>query len=365
MIITYIFKSGRKLRLNSEYEYPKEFFYGYHSLIQKGLSVKIIEEEDLGINKKITFNKKLINFLTRFFGQFPLLHFLNLVKNKNVKLLNESQVIIATTYSIGMALGALKVVGILNKPVIFIVMGLIPLENNFWRKILCKYLLKDVDINCISIKEQTHLKNLLPQKIISYIPFGIDINFWKPNNALSKEKYNYVLAIGNDYARDWNTLINSWQPHFPDLKLVTNLPIKTIKQNIYIIKGSWGDEKSLKDSEIRELYLKSSFVIIPLKETIQPSGQSCCLQAMACGKPVIMTKIKGIWDNKLLKNKRNLLFVKPNSKEDLRNKIQILINQKDLHNELAINGRKLVEDHFNIELMAYYLEKRINNIFIN
>ena len=39
--------------------------------------------------------------------------------------------------------------------------------------------------------------------------------------------------------------------------------------------------------------------IIPLKNSIQPSGQSVALQSMACGTPVVITETFGFWDKKL------------------------------------------------------------------
>tara|TARA_Y100001968_G_scaffold316258_1_gene343858 strand:+ start:7213 stop:8307 length:1095 start_codon:yes stop_codon:yes gene_type:complete len=362
--IKYIFKSGRKLRLNSENEYPKDFFYGYEELSKKGFNIEILEEKDFGITKKITFKKRCINVVSKLIGDFPLIHFLTLIKSRNLKLLNNTDIIIVTTYSLGLTLGTLNTFGFLKKPVIFIVMGLIPLKGNVLKKIFCKIFLKRISITCISKNEQNYLKTFFPKKIISYIPFGVDKNFWKTNNNNKKNDFNYVLAIGNDYARDWDTLINAWRSDFPDLKLITSLPVKTNKKNINLLRGNWGDE-SLKDKEILELYLNASFVIIPLKETIQPSGQSCCLQAMACAKPVIISKTKGIWDKDLLKHKENLIFVKPNSKDELRNSILNLINDKDLYEKLSHNGRVLIENNFNTEQMAYYLEQLIIDVNIN
>ena len=59
------------------------------------------------------------------------------------------------------------------------------------------------------------------------------------------------------------------------------------------------------------------FVVLPLKNTIQPAGQSECLQAMSCEKLVVMSNIEGIWDkNKLIDNK-NIIFVDPENSKKL------------------------------------------------
>ena len=145
------------------------------------------------------------------------------------------------------------------------------------------------------------------------------------------------------------------------MKLVTNLPVHTEKKNVSVIDGNWGKEL-LSDEEIKVLYSNALFVVIPLKQTIQPSGQSCCLQAMACGKPVIMSKIKGIWDENLLCDESNLLFVKPGSVNSLKNKIKELHNNEKLQYKLSNNGRKLVDQFYNDEIMSKHIELTIKDI---
>lgn len=359
MEIKYIFKSGRRIRLTSSNKFPKEFFYGYFHLIKKGFNVDLIEESDLGINKKNNLIFRIFNRFVSILIGLPINHFLSFIKKNNIHLLNKSDILLVNTSSIGLTLGLLKSIGILKKPVLFFVMGLLPYNSNF-RNVFYRFLLKDVHLACISKGEKEYLERNFRQENLSYIPFGVDIEFWHPSQENTYDK-KYVLAIGNDYARDWQTLIDSWDFNFPTLKLVTNLPISTNKKNIEIIRGSW-EKKSLSDLDIKKLYLNSYYVIIPLKDTIQPSGQSCCLQAMACGKPVIMSNIKGIWDKNLLVNKENLLLVEPNSVTALKIAIEEMNNNKILYDKLKLSSRKLVKYHFNNNIMSQHIESKIRKI---
>ena len=45
-----------------------------------------------------------------------------------------------------------------------------------------------------------------------------------------------------------------------------------------------------------------------LKNVFQPSGYSVTLQAMACGKPVILTKTRGLWAPEIFVNFKNCIF---------------------------------------------------------
>ena len=342
--------------MNSLKNFPNEFFYGYQYLVEKGLDVEIIEEEDLRIHNNSFFLSYFNKFLNLFFD-FPFLHFIKLLNKKKLSLLNSADVIITTTNAIGLSLGLLKNLNFIKKPIIFIAMGVIPLKTNIAKIIYYRFLLKRLNIYSLSINEQKFLVRNLKNNYISYLPFGVDMKYWRPNK--SKINKNYILAIGNDYARDWQTLIDAWEDDFPELKLVTSSPLITNKRNVTILKGSWGEE-FLTDKQIRKLYLDSYFVIIPLKQGIQPSGQSSCLQAMSCGKPVIMTKIMGLWDEDLVKDREALLFVPPHSTIKLKKAIKELLKNKILYKNLSLKGKQLIKDHYNSDLMSKSIYSFIN-----
>ena len=150
------------------------------------------------------------------------------------------------------------------------------------------FITKKLYLATISKYEQNFLEKQF-NKSIHYFPFGIDVNFWKPS-IKNETNEKFILSIGNDSHRDWETLIKAWSSKFPNLKIITNHKIKTKKKNIKILNSNWNTKK-ISDQEILKFYNLCDFVIIPLKNTIQPSGQSVCLQAMACNKIVVMSKI--------------------------------------------------------------------------
>ena len=82
-------------------------------------------------------------------------------------------------------------------------------------------------------------------------------------------------------------------------------------KNLNLFKGSFGS-KDLKDSQLRDLYNNARLIILPLKNSYQPSGQSVTLQAMSCGRSVVISKTEGFWDTKNFKNKEHLFFVEKN-----------------------------------------------------
>ena len=88
-----------------------------------------------------------------------------------------------------------------------------------------------MELLTISKTENKYLKSYLNYLDIKYIPFGVDASFWIPQKKIISEKY--ALAIGNDLARDWSTLVRAWHKDFPMLKIVTSLQLQ-IKNQILL-----------------------------------------------------------------------------------------------------------------------------------
>ena len=96
---------------------------------------------------------------------------------------------------------------------------------------------------------------------------------------------------------------------------------------------------------------------MPLKDVYQPSGQSVTLQAMSCGKVVILTSTKGIWSPKILKHRYNCYLVPPYSEVAIENAICELTKNKSLRDKIGKNARTTVLKHYNLDVASASLEK--------
>tara|TARA_Y100001968_G_C19454404_1_gene771557 strand:+ start:26947 stop:28053 length:1107 start_codon:yes stop_codon:yes gene_type:complete len=347
--IKFLYSKGRKKRLDSNLEMPTEFFYGYKELKNLKYEVFIYEEEELGMRYKNNLLGIFLHKISFFSLGIPLKMIYGFLKSKNYKKFKSNDILIATTNGIGLTLAFANKIGLIKSKIVFIAMGLIPSNNCFIKKNIYKYFLENIILVTISKNEEDFLRKIMPNHNITYIPFGIDNSFWVNNEIKLKE--DYIFAIGNDKARDWKTLIDAWESNFPNLKIVTSEDIRNKKDNISLIKGDWRNNL-ISDEKIRSLYNNAKFVIIPLKETIQPSGQSSCLQAMSCGKAVLMTRIIGLWDPIKLKHKENIYLFEPNSPRNLNIAIKELLANKKLEEYIAYKGNKLVNQNYTSILMA-------------
>jgi glycosyltransferase involved in cell wall biosynthesis len=118
--------------------------------------------------------------------------------------------------------------------------------------------------------------------------------------------------------------------------------------------GSWRKEL-LSDDELRDLYQRAICVVVPLTDRLAPTGQSVCLQAMSCARPVIMTRTRGLWDRNL-RDGENLLLFSPGDSAGLAARVNRLVGDPSLAAELGYAGRESVFRHFRIVDFAERLE---------
>ncbi len=357
--ITYCFKSGRKERQNDQQDHPTEFYYGMPQLQAQGFPIRLLEETDLGIEGGSGIVARgVARILNRILCGIPVHVMLRLLQRKNRAVLKAQARMIATTNTLGLYFSAARRLGIMEAPVLFLAMGLLPAQGGRWTRWIYRQLLQDTMVVTISKSEQAHLEKLLA-RTIHYLPFGVDHRFWMP--AATQRVGDYILAIGNDRHRDWATLVASWTPDLPRLRIITSLPVPQGGVNIEIIRGDWRSQ-IFSDEEIREQFRGCRFVVLPVHNTFQPSGQSVCLQAMACGKTVILSDIEGLWDRELLIHDESILLVASGSVTALRDAVRDLISDTEKVARIGARGRALVESHFNTDIMSAALVKLLGSL---
>ncbi|MDP6573940.1 MAG: glycosyltransferase family 4 protein [Rhodospirillales bacterium] len=281
--------------------------------------------------------------------------------SQSLALLNPFEVVVATTNNQGMALALLRRLGRLEARVLFIPMGVLPAGASPLRRAVTRRLLRGVTLAPLSRAEERYLVDALgPDQDVACLPFGVDDRFWTPPPDGAPEG-GYVLSIGNDRCRDYATLAAAWRPEYPPLKIVTRLAVPASDGAVEVIAGDW-NRQILEDAEVRELFRGARFVVLPLTETIQPSGQSACLQAMACGKAVVISDIAGLFDRGALADGETCVLVPPGSVADLGNRIEGLLGDGGRAQAIGRRARQAVEEHFTIDIMAAGLKQRLESL---
>ena len=101
-------------------------------------------------------------------------------------------------------------------------------------------------------------------------------------------KRKNILFVGNDGFRDYERRkLSKLLEDFNFVYVSENINESNLNnKNSDIKNGSWG-EPYLTDIDLKIEY-QAFLTIIPLRNSLQPSGQSVTLQSIACGTPVLI-----------------------------------------------------------------------------
>ena len=367
--ITYLFVGSRKSRLESSEKYAKDFFYSYDYFKNKYPSTEIIEFNDVISYSKLI--KRLVKYLDKIIRKlikFPFfMH--EIVNLKNISRIINTDVLVITNDRIGFSI----------LPIIFLkkfkshkyistnvfVLGLFAnlgtnsIQRFFQRKILNLYFSAYDNFLFIG-KSEYELALAYANKYSNkfhYIPFCVDTNFWTSSN---KKKDNDILFIGNDGNRDFQKAVEITKilKNNNFIFVTNNIFERDVSEaNVKLIAGHW-NYNLLTDSQIRDFYDRSYLTIIPLKDSIQPSGQSVALQSMSMGTPALISNTVGFWDRSHFKNEDHIFFIDKNaSSSEWSEKVSEILNDNKLLAGVSDNGHKLIQENFNLKKFHLEIEK--------
>jgi glycosyltransferase involved in cell wall biosynthesis len=332
----YLFRAGRRARLDAAG--PREFTYGYAELAAAGASVAMIDEAELGIDQAWPRALEAVaSRIAALGGVHPrVLARLHAARER----LERFDCVFATTHTLGLAAAALHRTGRLSaKPFIF-TMGLIEPETSAARIAWLRWLLRGTALAALSRAEADVLRARLGSgiEVLDFV-FGVDLDFWTPSDSGDDD---VVLSIGNDWNRDFATLVEAWRPDFPPLTIITSLPVQTRKPNVNVERGDWRSQ-AITDTQLRARLRRARLVVVPLRNTLQPSGQSAAMQAMACGKAVVLSCNRGLWDRAQLERHRACSLVPPGDAAALSAAVAGLLADRDGARAMGMRARRMLE----------------------
>ena len=188
----------------------------------------------------------------------------------------------------------------------------------------------------------------LTRENTSIFHFGVDTDFWCP--PVHEMESNGALAVGSDPSRDYETLLAA-DLSIP-LLLLTRLPVQIPagRGDVTLVRGSL-HAGALSDKELRELYHRATIVTVPLHDVWQPTGQSVTMQAMACGRPVILTRGRGLWDTETFVDGQNCILVPPGDSGAWAEAIDKLVSDPGLRKSMGAAARETALKHFPLARM--------------
>ena len=365
--VSYVFGAGRLKKLTSGEKIAREFFYGYY-FFSENKNVPIIEMKLPNESKNVLLN--YIDKILRKLTKLPI-YTKDILNIQNFKTLLNTQTLVITTDLLALSLLPYLIIAKLIKSIEIhvIVMGLFGRRpNNFVLRIFQNVyvnLLISITTAFIFLGKGEYDYALERRKKSSqkfhFLPFSIDTDFWMSEDLTTEIQNNDVLFVGNDGKRDFK-LLKEIAERMPDVNFtfITSQISNLNLTNVELLKGNW-NEQILTDELIKSYYLSSKLTIIPLVDSLQPSGQSVALQSMSCGTPVLITNTDGFWDRDKFIDDENIIFINERDSEEWELVIRSLLKDKKNLDRISKNGKGLIYSEFNLTKFNQKLEKIIGS----
>ncbi len=256
--------------------------------------------------------------------------------------------ILATTDSIALPLLALKRRRRVENPIAYFSIGL---ADHVQRSVVAPWLarryrtlVQSADVVLVfTPMELSFFEEWAPGTNVHLVPLGVDAAWWRPPPGTAV-RAGSVFSAGRDPARSFGTLG----------KAVDGLPVETT------VIGNLAREQGLGDgprfqvlddmpiARLRDHLWRAQVVVVPSRASNYGSGQTTALQAMAAGKPVIMTDTG--WARHFgLRNGVHFVHVDPESPLRLRDALSELLGRSDGGAELGARSQAAVQEIFTVE----------------
>jgi glycosyltransferase involved in cell wall biosynthesis len=335
--VVFVYSGGREARWTSETraQNPTEFFYGAVEMEQAGWDVEALDFQDQPDAVPAKFIEALLGSV------FPVRvraeHLLGALAIRNK--LRRADVLVLTTSYIALAVGLLQRIGFAFPPIVAIHCGIANHPPTSMKQRISSWVLGHQDSTFFADAEAAATAKIfdIPATRLHPNAFGVDTGFWSPAEIPTRGEY--ILAVGNDARRDYATLVRAAASWDMPVRILTKRTIDgPLPDNVQIVTTSW-HSPAVTDQKLRELYRGAAVVVVPVSESIQPSGQSVALQAMACGRPVALSRTSGLWTGEDFSDGEHLVLVDCSSSDALAGAVQTLLNQPRESELLARNAR--------------------------
>ncbi|KKS39414.1 MAG: Glycosyltransferase [Parcubacteria group bacterium GW2011_GWD2_42_14] len=196
---------------------------------------------------------------------------------------------------------------------------------------------------------------------IGYFPNGVDLDFFKPKIKRIENKKPTIIFVGRfspqkglEYLLEATFLLKKkYGDCFFKLELVGDGPEKKKIVNLideYDLKKIVTISPWCSKEELLEKYQNSDIFVLSSHEEGMPNVLS---EAMACRLSIVSTRVRG--SDELIENNVNGFLVEPRNAEELADKIDILISNKEIRERFSTEGLKKISNFSWENVAEYYL----------
>lgn len=173
----------------------------------------------------------------------------------------------------------------------------------------------------------------------SFLYHRADVNFYTPSEQEITAADPYVFSVGLDESRDFETLSEAARHCRVDLGVTQRFVLRTPRP-----VAQPGELEIQRDSvsyaRLRDLYRGASLVVLPLRDRLHAGGINTLLEAMATGRPVVVSASRGIAD--YVRDGETVRVVAPGDVRGMSRAIAELIADPREARRLGDNARRFV-----------------------
>jgi glycosyltransferase involved in cell wall biosynthesis len=216
---------------------------------------------------------------------------------------------------------------------------------------------------CSLSTEELYNESYLESQI-AQLPNGIDINSFHPKESTKTE--NRIITVGHLTKIKGTDIL---------LQAVANLTKKEVSHFHVDIIGDGHDRTCFENiatdlnifdhisfhgdcNNVVELLQRSRIFVLPSRAE---GHSNALLEAMACGLPVIATKVGGNLD--VVNNNENGILVEKENPEQLANAIHKVLNDNKFAEQLGKNARETVVSKYTMERTVLKYVELYNSLF--
>jgi len=226
---------------------------------------------------------------------------------------NRSDVVLSTVDTVGIPLVLLARAGLVRRPVVYTAIGLPerlvqlggPRITGFYRAALRRARA----IVSYAESEVAWLRDWLGPggPPVVFVPFGVDVEAFRPGPGAEPE--DDVVSVGADPRRDFGLLTDIAARH-PELRFRIVAGADNAR-GLGSLPGNVAVETDITLEAVRARLAGARVVALPVRENSYSGATTVLLQAMALGKPVVVSRTEAIAAGYSLEDGVNCRLVEP------------------------------------------------------
>ncbi|MBM2821659.1 MAG: hypothetical protein HW413_405 [Thermoleophilia bacterium] len=259
--------------------------------------------------------------------------------------LNDADVVFSTVDTVGIPLALLARRGGIRTPIVYAAIGLperlTQLRTARARRVFLDAYRRLHTIVAYGRGEVDALREWLgeggPQ--VSFVPFGVDPIYFSPRPDATAD--TDIVSIGADPRRDHGLFLALARAH-PEWSFRLVLTSDAIR-SLGVVPGNVTTEVDIAFDTVRDRLANARAVVLPVQENSYSGGTTVLLQAMAMGKPVVVSRTAAIATGYHLEDGVNCRLVAPGNLEELEAEVSELLADDSQAASLGARARETVE----------------------